>query len=150
MGLKTSFDRYKRLAERAAPPSPLGRDLAAAFCVGGGVCLFGEALGALYTRLGAGADLSATLCSLSLIFLSALFTGLGLYDAFGAFAGAGSLVPITGFANAMTSCAMEFRREGLVTGLGAKMFTITGPVLVYGLAAGALYGLVLKLAEALS
>ncbi len=116
-----------------------------AFGVGGGICLLGEVLRQWYLGLGLEADLAGTLTSCTLIALSAVLTTLGLYQKLAARAGAGSLVPITGFANAVVSAAIEFKTEGRVLGTGAKMFTIAGPVIVYGTLAAVLYGGVLWL-----
>lgn len=132
---------YQKLVAEVTPP---GRHLCRfcwAFCVGGGICVLGQLVHNRYLAGGWGADAAAGLTSVTLIFLSALLTGLGVYDRLAARAGAGTLVPITGFANAVTSAAMEFRTEGLVPGVGARMFSIAGPVIVYGLAASAVYGL---------
>ena len=114
-----------------------------AFCIGGGICTIGEALRQAYLLAGADAVTAGTLTSCTLIAFSALLTALGWYQKLALWAGAGSLVPITGFANAVVSAAIEFRPEGCVTGTGAKMFTIAGPVIVYGTLASAVYGLAL-------
>ena len=113
-----------------------------AFLIGGGICALGQGLIESYTRLGLPADLASGACSMTLVVLSALCTGLGIYDQIARHAGAGTLVPITGFANAMVSPALEFKSEGLILGTGAKMFAIAGPVLVYGISASVLYGLI--------
>ncbi len=134
--------------KRAGPHSPLGTDCLWAFGVGGGICLLGEVLRQWYLGLGLEADLAGTLTSCTLIALSAVLTTLGLYQKLAARAGAGSLVPITGFANAVVSAAIEFKTEGRVLGTGAKMFTIAGPVIVYGTLAAVLYGGVLWLLRA--
>lgn len=134
---------YAWLTDKLSPPSKLGAGLWRAFWVGGLICMLGQAVsdaGRLWLNLNA-RDAS-TLASISLIFLTALLTGIGVFDKIGKYAGAGSFVPITGFANAMVSPALEFRREGLVLGLGAKLFTIAGPVLVYGVGASVIYGLI--------
>ena len=134
---------YARRVRRASPPSPLGKDCLWAFFVGGGICLLGEALRQWYLAKGLERELAGTLTSCTLVALSALFTTLGLYQKLAARAGAGSLVPITGFANAVVSAAIEFKTEGRVLGTGAKMFTIAGPVIVYGTLAAVVYGVVL-------
>ena len=141
-----SSEEYGRRVRRAGPPSPLGRDCLWAFCTGGGICLLGEALRQGYLAAGADKATAGTLTSCTLIALSALLTALGWYRRLAARAGAGSLVPITGFANAVVSAAIEFFPEGRVAGTGAKMFTIAGPVIVYGTLASAVYGLALWLA----
>lgn len=141
-----SSEEYARRVQQAGPPSPLVRDCLWAFCVGGGICLLGEWFRQRYLAAGADPDTAGTLTSCTLILLSGLCTTLGWYQKLAARAGAGSLVPITGFANSVVSAAIEFQSEGRVTGTGAKMFTIAGPVIVYGTAASAVYGLILWLA----
>ena len=140
--MKMSAEEYGRQVRRAGPPSPLGRDCLWAFCVGGSICLLGQLLRGWYLDLGLAAELAATLTSCSLVVLSALLTALGLYQRLAARAGAGTLVPITGFANAVVSAAIEFKPEGRVLGTGARMFIIAGPVIVYGTLAAVLYGCV--------
>ena len=134
---------YAKMTAKAGRRTRTGRTLPVAFLVGGGICALGQALLRLYARLGFSPADAGTLTSVSLIFLTALFTGLGLFHLLAKHAGAGTLVPITGFANAMVSPALEFKSEGFVLGLGAKMFVIAGPVLVYGLSASVCYGLIL-------
>lgn len=141
-----SSEEYARRVQQAGPPSPIVRDCLWAFCVGGGICLLGEWFRQRYLAAGADPDTAGTLTSCTLILLSGLCTTLGWYQKLAARAGAGSLVPITGFANSVVSAAIEFQSEGRVTGTGAKMFTIAGPVIVYGTAASAVYGLLLWLA----
>lgn len=139
-------EEYGELVRQRAPKSAFGGDLVKAFVVGGLICCAGQALSAVYGRLaGLDEEASAAAVSVTLIFLSVLLTGLNVYDRLARFAGAGTLVPITGFANAMSSPAMEYRAEGLVLGTAVKMFTIVGPVIVYGLAASMLYGVLLCL-----
>lgn len=140
-----SSEEYARRVQQAGPPSPMVRDCLWAFCVGGGICLLGEWFRQRYLAAGADPDTAGTLTSCTLILLSGLCTTLGWYQKLAARAGAGSLVPITGFANSVVSAAIEFQSEGRVTGTGAKMFTIAGPVIVYGTAASAVYGLILWL-----
>ena len=141
--MKLKPREYARRVRRASPPSPLGKDCLWAFLVGGGICLLGEVLRQWYLAKGLEWGLAGTLTSCTLVALSALFTTLGLYQKLAAKAGAGSLVPITGFANAVVSAAIEFKTEGRVLGTGAKMFTIAGPVIVYGTLAAVVYGVVL-------
>ena len=143
--MKMTAEEYARRVKQVGPRSPLGSDCLWAFCVGGGICLLGEVLRGWYLGRGLEAQLAGTLTSCTLIALSALLTTLGLYQKLAAKAGAGSLVPITGFANAVVAPALEFRSEGLVVGVGARMFAIAGPVLAYGISAAVLYGLVLCL-----
>ena len=131
--MKMTAEEYARRVKQVGPRSPLGSDCLWAFCVGGGICLLGEVLRGWYLGMGLEAQLAGTLTSCTLIVLSALLTTLGLYQKLAAKAGAGSLVPITGFANAR------------VCGTGAKMFTIAGPVIVYGTLAAVVYGGVLWL-----
>ena len=136
---------YGKYVNSKSKPSPIGKNLLWAFGVGGLICMFGEFLLHLYQRWGLSEDDAGLLVSITLIFLSALFTGLDLYDNLAKRAGAGTLVPITGFANSIVAPAMEFKSEGLVTGMAAKMFTIAGPVLVFGISASVIYGVILKL-----
>ena len=143
--MKMTAEEYARRVKQVGPRSPLGSDCLWAFCVGGGICLLGEVLRGWYLGMGLEAQLAGTLTSCTLIVLSALLTTLGLYQKLAAKAGAGSLVPITGFANAVASPAIDFRAEGLVTGMAAKMFLIAGPVIVFGTTASVIYGVVLWL-----
>ena len=137
---------YADFIRRRMPRSPLWSDLVKAFLVGGLLCCVGQALSLLFTELaGLDPETAATAVSITLIGLSALLTGLNLYDQLAKFAGAGALVPITGFANAVAAPALEFKAEGFVLGTAAKMFTIAGPVIVFGLGAGVIYGCVLCL-----
>ena len=143
--MKMTAQEYARRVQKAGPHSPLLADCLWAFCVGGGICLLGEGLRQLFLRQGADAETAGTLTSCTLILLSAVLTTLGWYQKLAAKAGAGSLVPITGFANAVVSAAIEFKAEGRVPGTGAKMFLIAGPVIVYGTLAAVVYGVVLWL-----
>jgi stage V sporulation protein AC len=131
------------MAEKASPNSKWGKDLLLAFLFGGAICTVGQALLDLYMYWGQEKESAGTFVSITLIGLSALLTALRVYDNIAKYAGAGSLVPITGFANSIVSPAMEFKSEGYVIGIGGKMFVIAGPVLVYGTAASILYGLIL-------
>ena len=140
--MKMTAEEYARRVKQVGPRSPLGSDCLWAFCVGGGICLLGEVLRGWYLGMGLEAQLAGTLTSCTLIMLSALLTTLGLYQKLAAKAGAGSLVPITGFANAVVSPAIEFKAEGFIMGIGAKMFVIAGPVLVYGITASVIYGII--------
>ena len=134
--------QYDALVKEMSPPSPLGKDCLIAFLVGGAICCLGQVFLNWYSSLGLDKDMAGTAASMSLVALSALFTGLSLYDDLAKHAGAGTLVPITGFANSIAAPAVEFKTEGFVLGVGAKMFTIAGPVLVYGTAASVVYGFV--------
>ncbi len=137
-----SQKEYKKITDRNSPKSNLFVDCIWAFIIGGGICTLGQALINLYSFLGLGEQSSKTLCSVSLIFIGIFFTAVHLYDNLAKHAGAGTLVPITGFANSIASPAIEFKSEGLITGLGAKMFVIAGPVIVYGTTASVIYGLI--------
>lgn len=133
---------YQALAEEMAPKSPIGWDCFNAFWIGGLICAIGQVFLNFYTNLGLSKDMAGTAASMSLVVLSALLTGLSLYDNIAKHAGAGTLVPITGFANSIAAPAVEFKTEGMILGTAAKMFTIAGPVIVYGLAASVVYGFV--------
>lgn len=134
---------YQSASEQAVPRSRVMRTVPMAFAVGGLLCVLGQAVINLALSFGVEKDIASACGSISLIVLSALLTGLNIYDNIAKFTGAGTLVPITGFANSMVSPAMEFKSEGYILGLGAKMFSIAGPVLVYGISASILYGLIL-------
>ena len=140
--MKMDNQTYDEMRKKASPPSPVVRDCLWAFFVGGAICCAGEGLGTLYRALGFTLTDAGTLTSATLVALSGLFTALGWYQKLAAKAGAGTLVPITGFANAVVSPAIEFRSEGLVSGVGAKMFIIAGPVIVYGMLASVAWGAV--------
>ncbi len=133
---------YAKLVKRRAARSPALKNCLAAFAVGGGICAFGQCLIALYTVLGLDPKTAGMLATVSLIFLSALLTGIGVFDRIARFAGAGTLVPVTGFANAVVSPAIDNKSEGLILGVGAKIFTVAGPVLLFGTLAGVLYGVI--------
>lgn len=135
--------KYAKLVDRLAPKSEIGLGLARAFWVGGVICVIGQGIADVFDRvLLWGAQSASTASSITLILIAALLTGLGVYDRIGKYAGAGSIVPITGFANSIVSSAMEFRREGLCLGTCAKMFTVAGPVLVYGISSSIIVGLI--------
>ena len=133
---------YGKLVKELAPVSPVKKDCLWAFVVGGIICTVGQLLVNGYTALGLAKQDASTAASMSLVALSALLTGLSLYDNIAKHAGAGTLVPITGFANAIAASAVEFKTEGFILGVGAKMFTIAGPVIVYGTAASVVYGII--------
>ncbi len=133
---------YKKYAEKRARKSPLLFDCIKAFLVGGAICTLGQILLNLYKKLTGNEDVAKMLVPVTLIFLAALFTGLGLFDRIAKQAGAGTLVPITGFANAVVSPAVDTKSEGFILGVGANMFKIAGPVILYGITAGAVYGAV--------
>ena len=133
---------YAKLVDTLAPKSPMGKDCFHAFWIGGLICVIGQLFLNGYTALGLEKQDASTATSMSLVALSALLTGLSWYDDIAKLAGAGTLVPITGFANAIAAPAVEFQTEGFVLGVAAKMFTIAGPVIVYGISAGVVYGFV--------
>lgn len=138
-------EEYRKYAERHAPRSPVTKNLFAAFFVGGAICCLGQLFIDLYTTAGLDGESAGCAASITLIFLGAALTGLGIYDKLAKFAGAGTLVPITGFANSVAAPALEFKTEGLITGTAAKMFVIAGPVITYGVSASVAYGLILCL-----
>lgn len=133
---------YGKIVKEMSPKSPVWKDLLMAFLVGGLICTLGQVFMNWYAKLGLEQEMAGTAASMSLVALSALLTGLSLYDDLAKHAGAGTLVPITGFANAIAAPAVEFKTEGFVLGVAAKMFTIAGPVIVYGLSASVVYGFV--------
>ena len=136
---------YDALVRQLLPRSPIGKDTALAFVIGGAICTVGQLISAGWQSLGlTQADASAA-TSVTLVFLSVLATSLGLYHRLARYAGAGTLVPITGFANAVASPAIDFRAEGVITGTAVKMFTVAGPVIVFGTAASVVYGVILCL-----
>ena len=140
------LERYSQLVDRLSPKSKLGQGLFRAFITGGTICAVGQIFIELGLRF---MDMTVTTAitfgSMMIVFITALLTGIGVFDRIGQYGGAGAFVPISGFANAMVSPAMEFRREGLVLGLGAKLFTIAGPVLVWGISCSVLVGIVYAL-----
>lgn len=135
---------YKDMMDQSAPKSKSWKNIPLAFVIGGGICLFGEILLNIFEYFGMEKEAAGSWTSVILVFLSALFTGLGLYEKIAKYAGAGTLVPITGFANGVTSPAIEARSEGWILGVGAKIFTIAGPVILYGTAASVVYGIFLQ------
>lgn len=133
---------YAKLVRELSPKSPIGVDCVKAFVIGGLICALGQVLTQWYGQLGLLKREAGTATSMTLVALSALLTGLSVYDDIARHAGAGTLVPITGFANAVAAPAVEFQSEGFVLGTAAKMFTIAGPVIVYGLSASVVYGVI--------
>lgn len=133
---------YGKLVEDMCPRSPMWKDCLNAFWIGGLICTIGQCFLNWYSGMGLDKDMAGTATSMSLVAISALLTGLSFYDDIAKYAGAGTLVPITGFANAISAPAVEFKTEGFVLGVGAKMFTIAGPVIVYGVSASVVYGLI--------
>ncbi len=142
-----SPQEYQAYIKKKQEPSPLVKNVVIAFVVGGAICVLGQLLTNGFKSMGLDTEDAGTATSISLVFLSAVLTALGLYHRLARFAGAGTLVPITGFANSVVSPAIDYRAEGIITGTAIKMFTIAGPVIVFGTAASALYGLVLWLAQ---
>ena len=133
---------YDKLVQSLAPKSPMWKDCFNAFWIGGLICALGQLIMNGYLALGLSEPNAGMAMSMTLVALSALLTGLSLYDNIAKYGGAGTLVPITGFANAVAAPAVEFKTEGFILGVGAKMFTIAGPVIVYGVAASVVYGFI--------
>lgn len=138
---------YSKMADKASPPSKKFVNFFKAFLVGGTICLIGQCFMRLYEGLGLGEEQTRAFTSVSLVVISAILTGLGVYEKIGKFGGAGSLVPITGFANAVVSPALDNKPEGKILGTGAQIFTIAGPVIVYGVIAATIYGLIIYIAS---
>ena len=143
--MKFTKKEYNRYVADLAPKSPLAKDLVCSFCIGGLICALGQLILNGWKLAGLDADSAGTATSVSLIFISAVLTGLSIYDDIAKVAGAGTIVPITGFANSVVSPAIEFKAEGFITGMAAKMFVIAGPVIVYGPVASVVYGLILMI-----
>lgn len=142
--MEVTGQEYRQMNKKVAPKSPVFTNCLKAFLIGGGICTLAEVIvQLLQTYAGMEQKEARLVGSIALIFLSILLTGLNVYDNIAKHAGAGTLVPITGFANAVASPAIDFKSEGLITGMGAKMFIVAGPVIVYGVAASALYGVIL-------
>ncbi len=136
---------YEQYVKDRAEKSPIVKNCVLAFLIGGAICCLGQAVMDGFASIGLEKTDAGTATSISLVFLSALLTGLNLYNKLGRYGGAGTLVPITGFANAVVSPAIDFKAEGLVTGMAAKMFTVAGPVIVFGVTASVIYGVILML-----
>jgi len=130
------------MTKKASPPSPKLRNMLFAFLIGGAICTLGEAFGMLYTKIGIKEEIVRMLIPVTLIVLTAILTGIGVFDKIAKYAGAGTLVPITGFANAVVSSGLEYTTDGKIYGTGAKMFTIAGPVIVYGCGAASVFGVI--------
>lgn len=141
--MRPSNEEYSKMAEKQSPPSPKIKDFVSAYIIGGLICVIGQLFMEWYNLLGLPEKVVKMAVPSTIVFIAALLTGLKLFDKIAKHAGAGTLVPITGFANAIVSPAIEFKSEGQVLGLGAKMFTIAGPVLVFGVTASVIYGLIL-------
>ena len=145
--MKVSKQEYGELVKEYSPNSPMGKDLLFAFLIGGLICAVGQGVMNFWTWMGLDQDDAGTATSISLVFLGALLTAFSVYDNIAKHAGAGTLVPITGFSNAVVSPAMEFKSEGFILGVAAKMFTIAGPVIVYGVLASVAYGVILVILQ---
>ncbi|MBS5144745.1 MAG: stage V sporulation protein AC [Butyricicoccus pullicaecorum] len=143
--MKLTKSEYAKMLEQKAPPSHLLMDMIWAFVIGGLICTIGQAVSNFFVSQGMNKNDTAASTAIVMVFLGALLTGCKLYDKIAKHAGAGTLVPITGFANAIVSPAMEFKSEGYIMGIGTKLFAIAGPVLVYGISASVIYGLLLFL-----
>ena len=143
--MEISPQEYQRYVKEKARKSPIVKDTALAFVIGGLICVLGQAIQNGWAAAGFSQQDAGTATSCTLVFLSALLTGLNLYNKIARFGGAGTLVPITGFANSVVSPAIDFKSEGFITGMAAKMFTVAGPVLVFGISASILYGILLVL-----
>lgn len=143
--MEISPKEYQQYVAERARKSPIVKDTALAFVIGGLICVLGQAVHNAWARVGLSEQDAGTATSCTLVALSALLTGLNLYNKLARYGGAGTLVPITGFANAVVSPAMDFKSEGMVTGMAAKMFTVAGPVIVYGTLASVVYGVILML-----
>ncbi|MDF2523322.1 MAG: stage sporulation protein [Clostridiales bacterium] len=133
---------YQEYVDKVSPNSNVKRNVLRAFIIGGLICVIGQFFLNFFKSRGYSQDITSNLTTLIMVFLGAFFTGLNVYDELGRFAGAGSIIPITGFANSIVSPAMEFKSEGYVTGVGARMFVIAGPVIVYGVSASVLVGII--------
>ena len=144
--MKMTKEEYGAYVRAKMPRSPMGTDLLKAFLSGGLICCLGQALIALWGKLGLSVDDAGTAASVTLVFLGTLLTGFGVYDDLAKHCGAGTLVPITGFANSVAAPALEFKAEGFILGTAVKMFSIAGPVLVYGVSASVIYGFLYWLA----
>lgn len=142
-------EEYKKYTKKHAPNSPVVKNSAYAFLIGGSICAIGQGLLYLYTALGLEKTVASTLVSVTMVALSVILTALDLYDGIAKYGGAGTLVPITGFANAVVSPAIDNKAEGYVLGLGAKLFTIAGPVILYGTLSSVIYGVVLVIIQML-
>ena len=138
-------EEYKKYVKKRAKKSPVFKNFCMAFLFGGGICTLGQAFKNLYCALGVDSKLSFTLASITLIFIASILTAFGVFDRIGNLAGAGTLVPITGFANAISSEAIDSKSEGYILGVGSKIFTVAGPVILFGTLSGVVYGIILHL-----
>ena len=147
--MEISKQEYQKFVQDRAKSSPIVKNCALAFVIGGGICVLGQAVMDGWTALGLEKTDAGTATSICLVFLSVLLTGMNLYNKLGRYGGAGTLVPITGFANAVASPAIDFKTEGMVTGMAAKMFTVAGPVIVFGVTASGPLGVILMVLQML-
>ncbi|HCT16177.1 MAG TPA: stage V sporulation protein AC [Ruminococcaceae bacterium] len=145
--MKISNKQYNEMVKKASPNSPILLDCVKAFLIGGAICCFGQLLFYIFSKNGMSTDESRSLVSISLIVITAVLTGIGVFDKIAKHAGAGTIVPITGFANSVVSPALEFKSEGFIMGTGASIFKIAGPVILYGTSAASLYGLIYFIVE---
>ena len=141
--MKLTKQEYQKLCQKLSPPSPSYKNIPLAFLIGGALCTLGQVFFELYTYLGLSSAGVSAAVAISMVFVGTFLTALGLYEKLAKYAGAGTLVPITGFANAVCSPALEFKTEGMIMGTCVKMFTIAGPVLVLGISSSVLYGVLL-------
>lgn len=143
-------EEYKQYVKKTAPKSPIVKDCILAYVFGGGICVFGQLLFDLYSNITDYEESKVyALVSLTLIFITAVLTGLSVFDDIAKYAGAGTLVPVTGFANSVVSPAIDTKAEGLILGVGAKIFTVSGPVILYGILSGVIYGIILWVVQLL-
>ena len=147
--MQMSKEEYAAYVKAKMPRSPLGKDLLLAFVIGGLICCVGQGFSDLYQALGATTDDATAWTSVTMVFLGVFLTGIDVYERIAKFAGAGTLVPITGFANSVASPALEFKTEGMILGLAAKIFSIAGPVILYGVGAATVYGVIFWLCQTL-
>ena len=145
--MRISNKQYDEMVKKASPNSPIVLDCIKAFLIGGAICCFGQLLFYIFRKSGMSLDESRSLVSIALIIITAILTGIGVFDKIAKHAGAGTIVPITGFANSVVSPAMEFKSEGFIMGTGASIFKVAGPVILYGTTAASLYGLIYFIAE---
>ena len=145
--MELSNQEYQEYVEQLSEKSPLLKDMVLAFLIGGAICVVGQLVQNGWSAAGLDKTNAGTMTSVTMVFLSALLTGLNLYNKLARYGGAGTLVPITGFANAVVSPAIDFKSEGIITGMAAKMFIIAGPVIVYGVVSSVVYGIILVLLQ---
>ena len=141
--MNMSAEEYQQYVQQSQPKSPIVKDTVLAFLIGGLICLLGQVILEFWKSRGLDQETASGATSMTLVGISALLTGLNLYNTIARFGGAGTLVPITGFANAVVSPALDFKSEGFITGMAAKMFVVAGPVIVFGVSASVVYGLIL-------